>query len=163
MKGAVEANLTPCVLELGGKDPFIVLEDANLEGVFKLLMRGCFQNCGQNCIGVERVYVHDAIYDKFVEMAVEKVQKLRQGLPLNDDGNRACDLGATTMPMQLKIIEDLVNSAVVDGAKVLVGGKRNEALGNGLFRAYPSCRCGSLHAYSEGRGFWASDGCHSLF
>ena len=130
MEGAAKSNLTPCVLELGGKDPFIVLQDADVNSVFKLLMRGVFQNCGQNCIGVERVYVHESIFDDFVEKAVNKVKELRQGLPLS---GATCDLGATTMPGQLAIIERLVNDAVENGATVMVGGKRNADLKPGLF------------------------------
>jgi acyl-CoA reductase-like NAD-dependent aldehyde dehydrogenase len=130
MQGASKHHLTPCVLELGGKDPFIILEDADVNSVFKLLMRGVFQNCGQNCIGVERVYVHANRYDEVVEKAVEKVSQLRQGIPLSDT---TCDLGATTMPDQLKIIESLVNDAVEKGAKIAIGGKRNTKLGPGLF------------------------------
>lgn len=130
MKGAADAGITPCVLELGGKDPFVVLEDANLDGVFKLLMRGCFQNCGQNCIGVERVYVQSSIYDRFVEMAAEKVGNLRQGFPLSGE---SCDLGATTMSGQLNTIESLVNDARGKGARILCGGEYNRDLAPGLF------------------------------
>lgn len=122
-------RVTPCVLELGGKDVFVVMDDANLGDVFKLLMRGCFQNCGQNCIGVERVYVQRSVYDTFISMAEPRVRGLRQGRPLSG----TCDMGATTMPGQLAMIEELVADAVANGARVLVGGGRNEQLGPGLF------------------------------
>lgn len=130
MKGAADAGITPCVLELGGKDPFVVLEDADLDGVFKLLMRGCFQNCGQNCIGVERVYVQSSVYDRFLDMAAEKVGALKQGFPLSGE---SCDLGATTMPGQIDIIEGLVFDALEKGARVLCGGECNAEMGPGLF------------------------------
>ncbi len=130
MKGAADAGITPCVLELGGKDPFIVLEDADLDGVFKLLMRGCFQNCGQNCIGVERVYVQSSVYDRFLDMAAEKVGALKQGFPLSGE---SCDLGATTMPGQIDIIDSLVFDALEKGARVLCGGECNQDMGPGLF------------------------------
>jgi len=131
MQGAAKAKtLTPCVLELGGKDPFIIMEDADLNSVFKLLMRGVFQNCGQNCIGVERVYVHEKLYEKFLILATEKIKNLRQGKPFSKG---TCDLGATTMPGQLAIIESLVADAVKCGARVVVGGKRRMELAPGLF------------------------------
>ena len=130
MHGAAKANLTPCVLELGGKDPFIVLADADVDSVFKLLMRGVFQNCGQNCIGVERVYTHSSIFESFVTTAIAKVSELRQGLPLSGS---TCDLGATTMPGQLAIIEELVTDAVASGARIVAGGQRRTDLGPGLF------------------------------
>ena len=131
MQGAAKAKtLTPCVLELGGKDPFIIMEDADLNSVFKLLMRGVFQNCGQNCIGVERVYVHEKLYKNFLILATEKIKNLRQGKPFSKG---TCDLGATTMPGQLAIIESLVRDAVKCGARVVVGGKRRMELAPGLF------------------------------
>ena len=121
----------PCVMELGGKDPFIVCDDADLMGVFSLLVRGCFQNAGQNCIGVERVFVQDGIYDAFIVEATKRVQALRQGCPT--DG--CPDVGATTMEGQLNLIESLVNDALERGATALVGGKRARSgkLGNGLY------------------------------
>ena len=131
MKGAA-AKCTPCVLELGGKDPFIVCDDAKLSDVFALLVRGCYQNAGQNCIGVERVFVQENVYDHFLEKAMEKVLALRQGCPLNNT-NICYDVGATTMQGQLNLIEELVNDAVSKGARVLVGGKRNTKLEPGLF------------------------------
>jgi len=118
-------------MELGGKDPFIVCDDADLSGVFSLLVRGCFQNAGQNCIGVERVFVQDGIYDAFIVEATKRVQALRQGCPT--DG--CPDVGATTMEGQLNLIEALVNDALERGATALVGGKRVRSgkLGNGLY------------------------------
>ena len=122
------ARCFPCVMELGGKDPFVVCDDADLKGVFSLLIRGCYQNAGQNCIGVERVLVQDGIYDAFISEAVKRVRALRQGQPTKG----VFDVGSTTMPGQLHIIETLVNDALLKGARALVGGKRNESL-DGLF------------------------------
>ena len=98
-------------------------------------LHGCRSNQktnskGQNCIGVERVYVHAKLHDEFVKKAVSKVSRLRQGAPLS---GTTCDLGATTMPDQLRIIETLVNDAVEKGATVAIGGQRNTKAGQGLF------------------------------
>ena len=131
MKGAAE-KCTPCVLELGGKDPFIVCDDAGLNDVFALLVRGCYQNAGQNCIGVERVFVQENLYEEFLREAERRVRLLRQGCPL-DSRNEGIDVGATTMRGQLNLIEELVEDAVSKGARVLVGGKRNKQLEPGLF------------------------------
>lgn len=125
---AAAVRCIPCVMELGGKDPFVVCDDADLKGVFSLLIRGCYQNAGQNCIGVERVLVQDGIYDAFISEAVKRVRALRQGQPTKG----VFDVGSTTMPGQLHIIETLVNDALSKGARALVGGKRNESL-DGLF------------------------------
>jgi acyl-CoA reductase-like NAD-dependent aldehyde dehydrogenase len=116
---------TPVVLELGGKDPMIVCDDANLEQAIGQAMLGVFSSAGQMCVGVERVYVFADVYDAFVERALEEVQALRQGPPL---GESVVDIGAMTMPRQLDIIQELVDDAVARGARVLTGGRRNPAL-----------------------------------
>ena len=66
MKKASE-TLTPVLLELGGKDPAVICEDADLNQLIPVVMRGTFQNCGQNCVGLERVVVHQKIYDEFIQ------------------------------------------------------------------------------------------------
>lgn len=114
-------TLTPVVLELGGKDPAIILEDADLDQVIPIIMRGTYQNCGQNCVGLERILVHASIHDKLVNTLVEKVKKLTQG-PASSSPVK--DLGAMTMgPASVKKIQKLVDDSVASGAKVLVGGK----------------------------------------
>jgi acyl-CoA reductase-like NAD-dependent aldehyde dehydrogenase len=114
-------TLTPVVLELGGKDPAIILEDADLDQVIPIVMRGTYQNCGQNCVGLERILVHASIHDKLVNILVEKVKKLTQG-PASSGSVK--DLGAMTMgPASVKKIQKLVDESVAAGAKVLVGGK----------------------------------------
>ncbi|NVB42819.1 aldehyde dehydrogenase family protein [Pseudenhygromyxa sp. WMMC2535] len=115
-------GLTPVVLELGGKDPLIVCDDANLNQAADAAMLGVFTACGQMCVGAERIYVFDAVYDTFVDMMRARVEALRQGPPL---GETLVDCGATTMPRQLEIIQGLVDDAVAKGARVLVGGRRN--------------------------------------
>ena len=124
MAGASD-TLTPVVLELGGKDPLIVCDDANLKQAADAAMLGVFTACGQMCVGAERIYVFDEVYDDFVAIMLERVRSLRQGPPL---GEELVDCGATTMPAQLDIIQGLVDDAVAKGARVLVGGRRNPAL-----------------------------------
>ena len=113
-------TLVPVVLELGGKDPMIVCDDADLDRAMDSSMLGVFTAAGQMCVGVERVYVMDAVHDAFVAGVLERVTKLRQGPPEGP----LVDLGATTMPRQLDIIQDLVDDAVKKGARALIGGKR---------------------------------------
>jgi acyl-CoA reductase-like NAD-dependent aldehyde dehydrogenase len=127
MQKAAE-SLTPVSLELGGKDPMIVLRDANLERAANAAVWNGFANGGQICVSIERVYVEEPVYDEFVSKVVEKTRALRQGRP-GEPG--AVDVGAVTFPPQADIIEGHVNDAVAKGARVLVGGKR--AAGPGRF------------------------------
>ncbi|MFO0549279.1 MAG: aldehyde dehydrogenase family protein [Polyangiaceae bacterium] len=123
-------NLTPVVLELGGKDPMIVCDDADLEHAARQAMLGVFTACGQMCVGAERLYVFDAVYDAFVAKVEAKVRALRQGPTLDENGAPAdVDVGAMTMPGQLDILDRLVKDAVDKGARVLAGGKRAEGRG----------------------------------
>jgi acyl-CoA reductase-like NAD-dependent aldehyde dehydrogenase len=123
-------TLTPVILELGGKDPMIVCDDAVLDQAVAAAMAGTFITAGQMCLAAERVLVFDRVYDAFVDKAVQAVSQLRQGPPL--DG-KVVDVGAMTMPHQLDIIEKLVADAVAKGATVRVGGKRNRGLGGQFF------------------------------
>jgi acyl-CoA reductase-like NAD-dependent aldehyde dehydrogenase len=127
MKAAAE-RLIPCYLELGGKDPMIVCADANLERAANAAAYYSMNNGGQVCISVERVYVEEPVYDKFVEKVTGKVKKLRQGTPA-DAGS--VDVGAVTFPPQIEIVDEHVRDAVSKGAKVLTGGHRRE--GDGRF------------------------------
>jgi acyl-CoA reductase-like NAD-dependent aldehyde dehydrogenase len=115
-------SLTPVVLELGGKDPLIVCDDADLDQASDAAMLGVFTACGQMCVGAERIYVFDAVYDEFVARMETRVAALRQGPPL---AGPIVDCGAMTMPRQLDIIAELVDDAVAKGARALVGGRRN--------------------------------------
>lgn len=115
-------NLVPCVLELGGKDCAILLKDADLVQAIPVLMRGVFQNCGQNCIGIERIIVAEEIYEKVVQEMNTRIGKLRQGSILVD--GEGVDCGAMTMGNQFERLEGLVQEAVARGARLLRGGKR---------------------------------------
>ena len=94
-------------------------------------MRGCFQNSGQNCCGVERLFLYESIESKFINIIVTKVQALRQGIPTvnafcKSDGDVDC--GAMIMEGQMDIIQELIDDAVSKGAKLHCGGKRNPSL-----------------------------------
>ncbi|KAL7468024.1 hypothetical protein ACHAXS_008249 [Conticribra weissflogii] len=123
MAGAAP-HLKPVVLELGGKDAMVFCEDVNLEEVFPWAMRGCFQNCGQNCCGVERLFVYESISKDFIKAMVEKVKNLRQGCPLGKDD---VDCGAMVMDQQCDLIQALIDDAVAKGAVLHCGGKRNSS------------------------------------
>jgi aldehyde dehydrogenase (NAD+) len=126
-------TLTPVVLELGGKDAVIVCEDADFDQVITHSMRGTFQNCGQNCIGIERLVVHKDIYAKFVSTMTEKVSALSQGCSM-DPKQCQFDTGAITMGnTEIARITKLVDQAVSKGAKLVTGGKKNPDLPNGSF------------------------------
>jgi acyl-CoA reductase-like NAD-dependent aldehyde dehydrogenase len=124
LEGSVE-NITPVILELGGKDPFIVCEDAHLEQAVHAVLSGVYIAAGQNCMSAERVLVHDSIYDRFLARVVEEVGKLRVGSPLDE----TVDMGAIVSPQQVDIVERLVNDALLKGAKAVVGGKRRKGRG----------------------------------
>jgi acyl-CoA reductase-like NAD-dependent aldehyde dehydrogenase len=122
------SRLIPASLELGGKDPMIVLSDADLERAANFATYYSMQNAGQTCISIERVYVEEPVYDEFVAKVAEKVRQLRVGKP---EGFGTVEVGAITFPPQLDIIKDHVADAVDKGAKVLTGGK--QAPGPGRF------------------------------
>ena len=120
-------TLTPVSLELGGKDPMIVLSDADIERAANTAVYASMMNGGQTCISIERAYVEEPVYDEFVAKVVEKAKALRQGVP---GGPGSVDVGAVTFPKQMDIIESHVNDALAKGAKALVGGHRKEGPGD---------------------------------
>jgi acyl-CoA reductase-like NAD-dependent aldehyde dehydrogenase len=114
-------TLTPVSLELGGKDPMIVLSDADLERAANAAAWGSTWNSGQACTSVERVYVEEPAYDEFVAKLVGEMRGLKQGSDGRDFG---CDVGAMTSPNQISVVEEHVSDALAKGAKALIGGKR---------------------------------------
>jgi acyl-CoA reductase-like NAD-dependent aldehyde dehydrogenase len=112
-------TLTPVSLELGGKDPMLVLRDANVDRAANSAVYASMNNSGQICISVERVYVEEPVYDEFVTKVVDKVKTLRQGAP---DGPGSVELGAMTFAGQIDIVDSHVKDAVAKGARVLTGG-----------------------------------------
>lgn len=125
---AAAKRLIPCVLELGGKDPMIVLEDANVLMAASAAVWGGFANAGQACASVERCYVHESIAPQFIEQVVEQVRALKQ----NSGTNEGTDIGPMSSERQLQIVEEHVNDAIAQGARALTGGRRPDDL-KGLF------------------------------
>ncbi|HMG32777.1 MAG TPA: aldehyde dehydrogenase family protein [Blastocatellia bacterium] len=123
-------RLLPIVLELGGKDPMIVCEDAPFERTVKGAVWGAFMNCGQVCASVERLYVMEPIAQKFIAAVVEEVKKLRVGAPGPDCST---DVGPLVNERQLGVVVDHVSDAVAKGARVLAGGRERPDLGGYFF------------------------------
>jgi acyl-CoA reductase-like NAD-dependent aldehyde dehydrogenase len=119
-------TLTPVSLELGGKDPMVVLADADLERAANAAVYYSMQNGGQTCISIERVYVEAPVHDEFVAKVAGKVRALRQGAP---SGPGSVDVGAVTFPPQLEIVRRHVDQARDAGAAVLVGGHERPGAG----------------------------------
>jgi succinate-semialdehyde dehydrogenase/glutarate-semialdehyde dehydrogenase len=118
---ACARQLVPCTLELGGKDPMIVCEDANVERAARAAVFGAFSNAGQSCGSTERVYVVERVAKPFIERVVEVTQELRQG----PEAVGEVDVGAIISPAQIDVIDRHVQNAVAKGARVLTGGRRN--------------------------------------
>lgn len=114
-------TLTPCILELGGKDPMIVCDDADLEQAAYAACSATFIASGQMCLAAERILVFDAVYEQFLAKTQDIALRLRQGAPLE---GKLVDVGAMTMPAQVDIVEALVNDAIAKGARVIAGGSR---------------------------------------
>ncbi len=127
---AAARRLIPASLELGGKDPMIVLADADLERAANFATYYSMQNAGQTCISIERAYVEAPVYDEFVAKVSEKVRALRVG---ESQGPGSVEVGAITFPPQLQKIESHVADAVDKGARVLVGGHAVQSGAGGRF------------------------------
>jgi acyl-CoA reductase-like NAD-dependent aldehyde dehydrogenase len=120
-------RLIPVSLELGGKDPMLVLSDADLERATDVAVSGGLTNAGQTCMSVERIYVEEPVYDQFVQILTDKVSKLRTGVPGTPG---TIDIGSMTGPGQSDIVDQHVRDAVAKGARVLTGGKRRAGAGD---------------------------------
>ncbi len=112
-------TLTPLSLELGGNDPMLVFEDANLERAANGAIWAGFQNAGQSCGGVERVYVHESVYERFLELMIKKTSALRHGNGQNFD----VDIGSLTTKGQLNTVQQHLEDALLKGAKVVAQSK----------------------------------------
>ncbi len=119
------SKLIPSVLELGGKDPMIVLADADLEIASSAAVWGGFMNCGETCISVERIYVERAVAEKFTELCVAKTKKLRLG----DGAASESEVGPMIQSRQMEKVEAQLRDAVARGARVVTGGNRRPDLG----------------------------------
>jgi succinate-semialdehyde dehydrogenase/glutarate-semialdehyde dehydrogenase/succinyl-CoA reductase len=119
------SKIKKAVLELGGSDPFIVLEDADIDKASTAAVKGRFINCGQSCIASKRFIVAKKISNEFIEKFVQKVEKLKVGDPLSDD----TDIGPLVNADGLNKIDQTVNSVINEGAEVLTGGKQIDGKG----------------------------------
>lgn len=134
---AATKHLTPVTLELGGKDPCIVLPDADAKKIAPILMRGVYQNMGQNCIGIERIIVHTSVYDDLWDIFEEKVSKFRVGsvlAPTAEGYISTVDGGAMINADRFRGLEKVIHDAEEGGAQV-IGGRQYEHvyLENGYF------------------------------
>ncbi|GAA3151526.1 succinic semialdehyde dehydrogenase [Planomonospora alba] len=118
-------RLIGCSLELGGKNPMIVLDDADLDVAAQGALRACFSNAGQLCISIERLYVHDSVYDAFTEKFVRLVKNMKLGAGLDWD----VQMGSLTSRRQLEAVTAHVDDAVAKGARVLAGGRPRPGAG----------------------------------
>ncbi len=117
--------LLPVVLELGGKDAMLVLDDADIEVASSAAVWGSMMNSGQTCLSVERCYVHRKIFSRFVAACTEKILRLKIG----NGADPATDFGPLISERQLQIVESQVEEARAMGAKTLTGGKRLPEIG----------------------------------
>jgi succinate-semialdehyde dehydrogenase/glutarate-semialdehyde dehydrogenase len=126
---AAAEGLLPVVLELGGKDPMLVLDDADVDVASSAAVWGAFVNAGQTCLSVERCYVHRSLYEAFLKACAGKTNKLHVGNGLD----RETDVGPMIHERQLRIVEEHVEDAVARGARVLAGGSRLPELGKNFY------------------------------
>ncbi len=126
---AAAARLLPVVLELGGKDPMLVLEDAHVDVASSGAVWGAFMNCGQACLSVERCYVHRSLYGAFVDACVRKTKQLRVGNGIDPQ----TDVGPLISERQLRIVESHLEDARTRGARILTGGLRLTQLGANFY------------------------------
>ena len=123
---AVAHKLVPVQLELGGKDPLYVADDVvDVTKVAASAAEGAFYNTGQSCCAVERIYVHENIYDQFVEEFLKEVKSYKMGDPTQKD----VFIGPLTRFQQIDVLNDQVKDAVSKGAKIVLGGKKAEMKG----------------------------------
>ena len=126
---AAAERLLPVVLELGGKDPMLVLDDANVAVASSAAVWGAFVNAGQACLSVERCYVHRSLYEAFLVACAEKTKKLRVGNGMDPEA----DVGPLIHERQLRVVESHVEDAKRRGARVMAGGSRPPALGTNFY------------------------------
>ena len=117
-------NLTNIVLELGGKDPMLVMRDADLERAVPGAVWAGFMNCGQSCGAVERVYVDSSIAEEFTDRVIKHTQKLRLGNPIEPE----VDIGPMTTGSQLSVVKAHIADAEARGARIIYGGTSIDSL-----------------------------------
>jgi acyl-CoA reductase-like NAD-dependent aldehyde dehydrogenase len=121
--------LLPVVLELGGKDPMLVLDDADIDVASSAAVWGAFVNAGQACLSVERCYVHRSLYEPFLTACAEKADRLRVGNGMDPK----TDVGPLIHDRQVRLVEAHIEDAKARGARILAGGKRLPNLGANFY------------------------------
>jgi len=117
------SRLIGCSLELGGKNPMIILDDVDIDKAAKGAIRACFTNAGQLCLSIERMYVHDKIFDKFTERFTERVRNMKLGAGFD------ADMGSLTSKRQLDTVTRHVTEAIQKGARVHTGARARPDVG----------------------------------
>jgi acyl-CoA reductase-like NAD-dependent aldehyde dehydrogenase len=122
----VAPKMVPCQCELGGKDPLYVSDDVkDVKGIAAGTADGAFYNNGQSCCSVERIYVHEKVYDEYTEAFIKEVKSWKTGSPLED----GVYIGPLSRKDQVNALEGQVNDAVGKGAKLITGGKKGSGKG----------------------------------
>jgi phosphonoacetaldehyde dehydrogenase len=143
---AEKAGYKRLILELGGNDPLIVMEDADLEKAAELAVQGATKNSGQRCTAVKRILVVEAVADALVERVLAKARQLKCGDPLDPD----TDIGTVIHERAARQFEERVNDAVAKGAKLLLGNKREGALYPATVVDHVPYRCELVHQETFG-------------
>jgi acyl-CoA reductase-like NAD-dependent aldehyde dehydrogenase len=123
-------RLIGCSLELGGKNPMIVLADADVDRAVDGAVRGCFVGAGQVCVSIERIYVHQSLYERFLSLFAERARALKMGAELD----YSIEMGSLTSERQLAAVEAHVSDALGKGATLVAGGCRRPDLGPLFFQ-----------------------------
>jgi succinate-semialdehyde dehydrogenase/glutarate-semialdehyde dehydrogenase len=123
------ARLIGASLELGGKNPMIVCADANLDTFLDVAVRACFTSAGQLCVSIERMYIHESIYEEFLQAFVEKVKELKLGAQLG----WGYDVGSLATDALVNRVTEAISAAVDQGAKIETGGKLRTDIGPNVF------------------------------
>jgi acyl-CoA reductase-like NAD-dependent aldehyde dehydrogenase len=122
-------NLSQVSLELGGKSPVVVFDDADQENALNGITAGIFGASGQSCIAGSRLYLHDKIYDEFLNKLIEKAKKIKLGGPMNEE----TQMGPLNSFKQLENIEKNIKATVAQGGKIRCGGKRSDISEKGYY------------------------------
>lgn len=122
-------NLTPAALELGGKSPHVVCDDADLDAAANGVVAGIFAAAGQTCVAGSRCFIQENVYDEVVAKIIEKAKAIKIGDPCNDD----IQLGPLALWAQVEKVAEIVESAKAQGATLAFGGGRPEGLGEGWY------------------------------
>lgn len=124
-------RLIGCSLELGGKNPMLVLADANLDAAADGAIRGCFVGAGQVCVSIERIYVHRSVFDGFLDRFAARAKALKISAALD----YSADMGSLASERQLTAVENHVSDALVKGAALVAGGRRRPEIGPYFYEA----------------------------